>query len=671
MKRSYNIDIILVVLLAIISFICISTPDLNKYSAAVIPYLLLLFFLPGYSILIALSTKRGLIRRIVMGIILSSVIVFSYTTFSNQVEIPFETFLLILTGLTLFFAAAGYIRRIRASKKPEYVTCKSCEGYYKLEEGESLDDFEACHCGGELKYAEISKQKSPKRKNDSNNKKSTSKGSKSVNNEYLMCENCGGRYKLGKGESLEDFESCHCGGELKYAKNYFKPKKKSRYKLPKDTLLVIILSLSAVAAVNFPAISNSGLRLILILPLLFFLPGYSITKIIFPRLSLIKLMVSSIVLSAAFTFLLSLAFSCFVKVPQTTCILVLAGFTIILTIISYIKLPKLSKGTKKFPKLPESYTKTLKVKKAEFRLRDNEPVLPDKDSKFELFDKNLRFLPSDIALIWLITALTVIFVITPVLNDTVFRTILGFLLILFAPGYSLIAALFPRKDDLDGIERVALSFGLSIAVTPLIGLLLNYTPFGIRLEPILISLSIFTIAMSAVAYIRRWKLYENERFIVDFKHYFNTALESFNKESGTDRILSIILVISIVLAVSATIFVIASPKEGEKFTEFYILGPNGKASDYPTNLTAGERGNVTVGVVNHEYASVNYKLMVKLNNITIENKNITLSSNEKYEAPSTFTPLRSGDKQKLEFLLYKLPDEDNPYRSLHLWLNVR
>ena len=48
---------------------------------------------------------------------------------------------------------------------------------------------------------------------------------------------------------------------------------------------------------------------------------------------------------------------------------------------------------------------------------------------------------------------------------------------LFLPGYALIATLFPRKDDLDGIERIALSFGLSIAITPLLGLALNYTPF--------------------------------------------------------------------------------------------------------------------------------------------------------------------------------------------------
>jgi len=68
--------------------------------------------------------------------------------------------------------------------------------------------------------------------------------------------------------------------------------------------------------------------------------------------------------------------------------------------------------------------------------------------------------------------------------------------VLFLPGYALIATLYPRKDDLDAIERVALSFGLSIAISPLLGLALNYTPFGIRLTPILIVLSVFTIALA-------------------------------------------------------------------------------------------------------------------------------------------------------------------------------
>ena len=33
---------------------------------------------------------------------------------------------------------------------------------------------------------------------------------------YLICEECGGYYELQEGESPEDFDSCSCGGKLKY-----------------------------------------------------------------------------------------------------------------------------------------------------------------------------------------------------------------------------------------------------------------------------------------------------------------------------------------------------------------------------------------------------------------------------------------------------------------------
>jgi uncharacterized membrane protein len=41
-------------------------------------------------------------------------------------------------------------------------------------------------------------------------------------------------------------------------------------------------------------------------------------------------------------------------------------------------------------------------------------------------------------------------------------------------------------ENLDPIERIALSLGMSIALVPIVGLLLNYTPWGIRLTPIVL-----------------------------------------------------------------------------------------------------------------------------------------------------------------------------------------
>lgn len=87
------------------------------------------------------------------------------------------------------------------------------------------------------------------------------------------------------------------------------------------------------------------------------------------------------------------------------------------------------------------------------------------------------------------------------------RYILGSLFVLFLPGFSLVKALFPKKE-LDSVERVALSLGLSLAVVPIIGLLLNYTPWGIRLTPIALVLLSYTVFLSFVAVIREY----NEKF---------------------------------------------------------------------------------------------------------------------------------------------------------------
>jgi uncharacterized membrane protein len=83
--------------------------------------------------------------------------------------------------------------------------------------------------------------------------------------------------------------------------------------------------------------------------------------------------------------------------------------------------------------------------------------------------------------------------------------------VLFIPGYVTVEALFPKSRELDGIERSALSVGLSLVLVMLVGLLLNFTPWGIRLIPIVISLTILTLGLALVALGRRFSV-SLERF---------------------------------------------------------------------------------------------------------------------------------------------------------------
>ncbi len=89
------------------------------------------------------------------------------------------------------------------------------------------------------------------------------------------------------------------------------------------------------------------------------------------------------------------------------------------------------------------------------------------------------------------------------------RNVLGIIFVLFLPGFAFIKALFPTtvplkttSESLDDIERVALSFGMSLALVPIVGLILNYTPWGIRLTPITLSLLALTVICATAAIAR-------------------------------------------------------------------------------------------------------------------------------------------------------------------------
>ena len=93
------------------------------------------------------------------------------------------------------------------------------------------------------------------------------------------------------------------------------------------------------------------------------------------------------------------------------------------------------------------------------------------------------------------------------------RYVFGSVLILFLPGYSLIQALYP-KGELDELIRFALSIGLSLAIVPLTGLVLNYTPFGIRLLPVAISIAGITVALLILALTRKHAYYKLSKGVV-------------------------------------------------------------------------------------------------------------------------------------------------------------
>lgn len=79
----------------------------------------------------------------------------------------------------------------------------------------------------------------------------------------------------------------------------------------------------------------------------------------------------------------------------------------------------------------------------------------------------------------------------------VLRIVLGSFFVLFIPGFAW-SFVFFAKDEIDAIERIALSFGLSIAIIPLMIFYLNYL-FGIKITLINSTIAILFLTLIPTA----------------------------------------------------------------------------------------------------------------------------------------------------------------------------
>ena len=161
------------------------------------------------------------------------------------------------------------------------------------------------------------------------------------------------------------------------------------------------------------------------------------------------------------------------------------------------------------------------------------------------------------------------------------------------------------------------------------------------------------------------------------KHAHPSSLLSHGKkragpkeEAKTDRLLTYALFALLFFFVAAAVYIVLNPPKVEKHTDFYILGPDEKEYNYPISLKTGESGTVVIGVVNKEQEPMEYVLRVRLDNVTLQEKDLSLKNGQTYKARFTFTPHTAGEKRNMEFLLYR-KGYSAPYKSLQLWVDVK
>lgn len=273
------------------------------------------------------------------------------------------------------------------------------------------------------------------------------------------------------------------------------------------------------------------------------------------------------------------------------------------------------------------------------------------------------------------------------------RIPLGFLFVFFLPGYALTSALFPRRSSessrserlrVAGLERVVISIGMSLVLVPLASLGLVLLSRPITLESVLLTVGGLTIGGVLVAVIRRLSLPSHERFAVSFENTLRPGVD-YASVSPVNLVLTIV----IVLAAGGIGAAIVTSDTDESYTEFAIVGSDDEGelhpSDYPSELTVNESVTVHTDVTNNEHRTVEYTLVVVLEELdttgdTIERSELdrqtfTVEHGEQIVHEHELTPTFAGDDLRLSYLLYagdppEVPTLSNAYLSTHLTVTV-
>jgi len=279
------------------------------------------------------------------------------------------------------------------------------------------------------------------------------------------------------------------------------------------------------------------------------------------------------------------------------------------------------------------------------------------------------------------------------------RVLVGGSFVLLLPGYTLTAALFPRRESglavtggrlapgsLSGLERLVYSVGLSVVTVPLLALFLNYTAWGINSQSVVLTLSWFVLAATGLAAVRRLGVPPAERFRLPV----GDAVDGVTGAGPATAVIGVLFVLSIAVAGTA----LATSDGGERYTEFYLLSEDEEtgelvADDYPDAIAPGDTEPVYVGIENREGQPMEYTVLTEFHRISDDGeRSINARWHEdRYETrlgpgETNGTALRvsppaaaAGERFRLTLLLYRgsvgeNPSIDDAYRTVHIWVDV-
>ena len=236
------------------------------------------------------------------------------------------------------------------------------------------------------------------------------------------------------------------------------------------------------------------------------------------------------------------------------------------------------------------------------------------------------------------------------------RVVPAIAFVLFLPGYLATSALFPRTGDLSGPERLALSLGLSMAIVPLVGLALNFTPWGIRLEPIVVSLDVLGAVLILATEFQRRRL-GDDAFVPDWPD---------GRAPSKADVATVALLVVAGVGGFAVVRLTLGESQSQRFTEFAMVGPSGTLKDLPATLSPGAPLRIRLMVTNHENGPVGYEIRPMLDGQPLQPIEVgTLADGAESNQPYTVTAPSASGPHELAFDLGRM-DAPGAYRHLSL-----
>lgn len=246
------------------------------------------------------------------------------------------------------------------------------------------------------------------------------------------------------------------------------------------------------------------------------------------------------------------------------------------------------------------------------------------------------------------------------------RIPLGLIFVLFLPGYALTASLFPARNGPDSLERIGLSFGLSLATTPLVALGIEYTPWSLHRTSILIGLLAVTIIAALIMALRRSRLAPAERYAVDIPWPDIRPVRTWDR---TTKGALLGLVLASVLIGSSGVWIVASRLQEEPSTAFALLNATGEAAFYPRRIDPNNPVTVILEVTNREGHAEHYWIGVGVDGQQVERSaTFVVDDGETRRQPFQLAVAITDEDIPLIFNLYRIADDPQgaPYRQLRL-----